>query len=159
MQKIKSLFLLLFLCFFGGCTSSVIFEDYQNIPREKWEINSDIQFEVEIPQNGDYDFILCIRHTTDYEMANLWCFFAVADSSRTLCQEPVNIRVAESDGKWTGKGNLLKTVEYPLPQPYSLHTGKYFISVKQGMRTPVLKGIKNIGLIVRPAIPLNKEKQ
>ncbi|MFR2509353.1 gliding motility lipoprotein GldH [Odoribacter laneus] len=149
MQNIKSLFLLLLSCFFGGCTSSAIFEDYRNIPQEKWAINSDIQFEVEIPQNGDYDFILCIRHTTDYEMANLWCFLTVADSTRTIRKDSVNIMVAEADGKWKGKGNLLKTLEYPLPDPYALNTGKYFISVKQGMRTPTLKGIKNVGLIVR----------
>lgn len=86
MQNIKSLFLLLLSCFFGGCTSSAIFEDYRNIPQEKWAINSDIQFEVEIPQNGDYDFILCIRHTTDYEMANLWCFLTVADSTRQFAK-------------------------------------------------------------------------
>lgn len=158
MQKIKLSFLPFFFLFLEGCFSSAIYEEYQNIPQEKWKINSDIQFEVEIPQNGKYDFILCIRHSTDYEMANLWCFLSIADSTRTIYRDSANITVADTDGKWRGKGNLLKTLEYPLPVPYSLNTGKYVISVRQGMRIPVLKGIKNVGLIVRSTKSAPTEK-
>lgn len=132
-----------------SCRQSVLFEDYAPIHEEQWAIGDTIRFQVDVPQKGDYDILLGVRHTTDYEMANLWCFMQVSDSTRTLFRDTLNIRVAEPDGRWLGKGFALKTVEYP-SHLTKLDSGSLTFEIIQGMRMETLNGIRNVGLIIRP---------
>lgn len=130
---------------------SHVFEEYRHIPDEKWCVQDIVRFKFEIPEKGRYRLFSGIRHTTDYEMANLWCFVRVSDSLRTIFQDTLNIKLAEPDGRWLGDGFNIKTIEKELnKQPY-LPKGKYTCEIEQGMRIPCLKGIKNIGLIVKKA--------
>ena len=73
--------LLGFLCI--SC-HAYLFEEYQNIPDEEWCIRNPIRFKIDIPEDGTYELLSGIRHTTDYEMANLWCFIKISDSTRVL---------------------------------------------------------------------------
>lgn len=135
---------------FCSCRQPEIFEDYRNIPDEEWQINDTVQFNADLPLNEEYDFQVGIRHTTDYEMANLWCFVIVRDSSGILVRDSLNIKIAEPDGRWIGKGNSIKTLEYPISRlNHALPAGSYSFAIVQGMRTRSLKGIKNVGLVIR----------
>lgn len=141
---------LLSVLVFFSCRQPEIFEEYRNIPEEEWQIRDTVKFSADLPQKDEYDFRIGIRHTTDYEMANLWCFVMVCDSSGWLVRDSLNIKIAEPDGRWIGKGNSIKTLEYPIARlNRTLPAGKYSFAIVQGMRTRSLKGIKNVGLIVR----------
>lgn len=139
--------LLGFLCL--GCHSGVLFEEYKNIPDEEWCISHTVRFNIEIPEDGTYDLSTGIRHTTDYEMANLWCFIQVSDSARVLFRDTLNIKLAEPDGRWLGNGFTLKSIEKELNKNPHLTQGKYTCEIEQGMRIECLKGIKNVGFIVK----------
>lgn len=144
----RYLFLLLLLSL-GGCQPGVIFREYQTLPDEKWCVAHKNRFEVEIPESGEYNIRIGIRHTTDYEMANLWCFISMSDSNQIVKKDTVNIRLAEPDGRWLGDGNTLKTVETTLPgSARKMPAGKYTFTLEQGMRVKCLPGVKNVGLII-----------
>ena len=66
-------------------------------------------------------------------------------------KDTVNIRIAEADGRWLGRGGSIKTIEQSLSRnPVHLPQGKVTFRIEQGMRIEELKGIKNIGIKVEP---------
>ncbi|MDR1756919.1 MAG: gliding motility lipoprotein GldH [Culturomica sp.] len=133
-----------------SCKEEAVYESFESLEGEEWQVGHPVLFVAEIPEKGDYDISLGIRHTTDYEMANLWCFLRVADTVGNLWKDSVDIRLAEPDGRWVGDGHSLKTLEYPLTTlPMPVEAGKYTFTVVQGMRTQALKGIKDVGLVIR----------
>lgn len=154
----KCIFLLFLIYTCGGCRQTEIFEDYVPIRNEKWQINDTVRFEVSLPQTAPYDFRIYIRHTTDYEMANLWCFIQVRDSLNRIIQDTLNIKIAETDGRWIGKGCNVKTVCGSLTHlSDTLSAGKHTVNIIQGMRTRSLNGIKNVGLEICPLTFRNHE--
>ncbi len=138
--------LLGFLCI--SC-HAYLFEEYQNIPDEEWCIRNPIRFKIDIPEDGTYELLSGIRHTTDYEMANLWCFIKISDSTRVLFRDTLNIKLAKPDGRWLGDGFTIKSIEKELNKKTYLTQGEYTCEIEQGMRMQCLKGIKNVGLIVK----------
>ena len=138
--------LLGFLCI--SC-HAYLFEEYQNIPDEEWCIRNPIRFKIDIPEDGTYELLSGIRHTTDYEMANLWCFIKISDSTRVLFRDTLNIKLAKPDGRWLGDGFTIKSIEKELNKKPYLTQGEYTCEIEQGMRMQCLKGIKNVGLIVK----------
>ncbi len=146
-MKKYMLSLLGFLCL--SCHSDILFEEYRNIPDEEWCISNTVRFRIEIPEDGTYEFFSGIRHTTDYEMANLWCFIRVRDSARVLFRDTLNMKLAEPDGRWLGDGFTIKSIEQQLNKKPCLTRGAYTCEIEQGMRMQCLKGIKNVGLIVK----------
>lgn len=141
------LLLISFFCF--SCNHNLLFEEYKNIPGEEWCISHIVRFNIDIPEAGTYDLYTGVRHTTDYEMANLWCFIKISDSTRVLFRDTLNIKLAEPDGRWLGDGFTIKTIEKELNKATYLPKGKYTCDIEQGMRIQCLKGIKNIGFIVK----------
>ena len=144
----KYIWTVLVLCILAACQQPAIFENYKTIEKESWLINDTVRFQVDIPRSGEYDFNVGIRHTTDYEMANLWCFIQIKDSAQTILRDTLNIKIAEPDGRWLGKGKSIKTLETP-SHIHMLNAGKYTFDIIQGMRTRSLNGIKNVGLVIR----------
>lgn len=147
MKKQILIFLIITL---AACQETTVFEKYQALENEEWCLNNDITFDVGITRAAPYKINLCLRHTIDYEMANLWCFLSVRDSTGEILRDSINIKVAEPDGRWLGTGSSIRTVEFPINQKtVSLTPGKYTFRIEQGMRTKCLKGIKDIGLKIQ----------
>lgn len=133
-----------------SCVDSDLFEGYYSIKNEEWCRNNVAEFSVDIPQAGKYYINLCLRHTTDYEMANLWCFIETRGVGNKLFKDTVNIKVAEPDGRWLGKGGAIKTLEQPVnAEMVELPQGRLKFRLEQGMRVDCLKGIKDIGIRIK----------
>ena len=134
-----------------SCKSPDTFEKYEELPDETWNRYKVVEFTTQIPDSGFYQISLCLRHTTDYEMANLWCFISTRSTAARELKDTVNIRIAEADGRWLGRGCSIKTIEQSLSRnPVHLPQGKVTFRIEQGMRIEELKGIKNIGIKVEP---------
>lgn len=130
-----------------SCNNSVVFEGYHAIPDEEWCRTEIAEFKVEIPEAGRYMVSLCLRHTSDYEMANLWCFMETRGVMPKSYRDTVNIKVAEPDGRWLGEGGAIKTLEQPLKSKIvELPKGTLSVRLEQGMRIECLKGVKDIGI-------------
>lgn len=149
----KTFILFLSVIITASCTSSAIFEKYEELPDETWNRHQIVEFTTQIPDSGLYRINLCLRHTTDYEMANLWCFVSTRSTAIKELKDTVNIKIAEADGRWLSRGGSIKTIEQPLNQnPVYLPQGKVTFRIEQGMRMEEMKGIKNIGIKVE-ALP------
>lgn len=135
-----------------ACHSPAVFEKYEELPDEHWGRYHVVEFTAAIPDSGYYNLSLNIRHTTDYEMANLWCFLYTRGKMDKPLQDTVNIRIAEPDGKWLGKGGNIKNVQQAINRnPVFLPQGEIKIRIEQGMRIENMKGIKNVGLSIERA--------
>lgn len=139
----------IFLLLFAACNSASIFAGYQELSDETWNRYHVLEFTTHIPDSGLYEVRLCLRHTTDYEMANLWCFISTRSSLHSELKDTVNLKVAEPDGQWLGQGNTIKTIEQRINEnPVLLPQGQVIFRIEQGMRIDNMKGIKNVGLKV-----------
>lgn len=142
----KKLIIPLLLILTTACQPSAVYEKYRDIPKEVWNRYYPLEFTANIPDNAQYNIYLCLRHTTDYEMANLWCFVS-ARGKHFSFRDTVNLKIAEPDGRWLGKGGTVKTLEHPLPHnPVFLPAGNISIRLEQAMRFENMNGIKNLGI-------------
>ncbi|WP_251621013.1 gliding motility lipoprotein GldH [Odoribacter lunatus] len=147
----KKYILLLISISYFSCQPSYIFEKYNSIPDEEWCIHNIVRFHFSIQDSADYNLYAGIRHTMDYEMGNLWCFIKISDSTHVLVRDTLNIKLAEPDGHWLGSGYTIKTKEEKIKKISSLPQGEYTCEIEQGMRMHCLKGVKDIGLIIKKA--------
>lgn len=144
MKKILIPFIVLFQI---ACHSSATFEQYQELPAEVWDRYNVVKFTTHIPDSGLYRISLHVRHTTDYEMSNLWCFLSTQSNGKSPLRDTVNVKIAELDGRWLGKGGRLKNITQPIHRsPIVLPQGEITFSIEQGMRIEKMKGIKSVGL-------------
>lgn len=144
----KLLFPLLMLAF-TACHSPAIYERYEEIPEESWNRYKVVEFKATIPDSGQYNVKVCVRHTTDFEMANLWCFISTRSLGARELHDTVNLKIAEPDGRWLGQGGTIKTVEqYINGNPVTFPKGDLIVRIEQGMRIEDMKGIKNVGIII-----------
>lgn len=148
MQNKKYILLLpVLMLLYTACKQNGVYEDYKSIDGEKWCRENVIEFETVIPDSGKYTVNLCLRHTTDYEMANLWCFISTRSLMGKELRDTLNLKVAEPDGRWLGDGSTIKTLRQPLGKnPVILPKGNITFRVEQGMRIECLQGVKDIGL-------------
>ncbi len=145
--KMRKYILFLGVLLHTACQSPAVFEQYAELPGESWNRYNAIEFKAQIPDSGLYHVTLSIRHTTDFETANLWCFVATDSPAERQWKDTVNIRIAEPDGRWLGKGGSLKTVEQPLKRnPIALPGGEVGFRIEQGMRIEEMQGVKNVGI-------------
>lgn len=145
----KRYLLFIFLLLFAACNSASVFEEYQELSNETWNRYHVLEFTTNLPDSGLYEVRLCLRHTTDYEMANLWCFISTRSSLHTELKDTVNLKIAETDGKWLGQGNTIKAIEQGIDKnPVILPQGRVIFRIEQGMRIDNMKGIKNVGIKV-----------
>ena len=116
-------------------------------PDEVWNRYHIVEFTADIPDSGQYIVKLCLRHTTDYEMANLWCFVSTRSHGQEQLSDTVNLKIAEPDGRWLGKGNSIKTLEQPINRnPVTLPQGNVIFRIEQGMRMEEMAGVKDVGI-------------
>ena len=131
----------------GACQSSAVFEKYEEQPDEVWNRYHIVEFTADIPDSGQYIVKLCLRHTTDYEMANLWCFVSTRSHGQEQLSDTVNLKIAEPDGRWLGKGNSIKTLEQPINRnPVTLPQGNVIFRIEQGMWMEEMAGVKDVGI-------------
>lgn len=147
-MRSKHIYIVVFIVFlFLACKQKQVYESYKSIDNEEWCRGNVANFETTIPDSGKYIVNVYLRHTTDYEMSNLWCFISTRSTAAKELKDTTNIKVAEEDGRWLGSGNTIKTVRQPIAKnPVTLPKGKVTFRIEQGMRIECLKGVKDIGL-------------
>ena len=135
-----------------ACHSTAVFEEYKELAEESWNKDKIIELTANIPDSGLYKLTLCLRHTSDYEMANLWCFISAHSQDVQLFKDTLNMKIANTDGRWIGKGDNIKQLEQIIRiHPFSLPKGEVIFKIEQGMRIDDMKGIKNVGIKIEKA--------
>ena len=144
---------LIAVCLFVSCRKEVVYSKYQPIQNKVWDKQSEYYFIFEMDDNSiPYNISLQLRHSDVYPYQNLWLFMEELQPANTSVKDTIEWMLADDFGKWTGNGITLFQNQLLLKESYHFpDTGKYTISIRQGMRDDRLKGIENIGLLIEKA--------
>jgi gliding motility-associated lipoprotein GldH len=148
-NKMFKVFLLFFVSFLVcSCTSSEYEKSY-HIDDESWTVENTLQFNIDVHDTYHrYNLYFNIRNSDVYSYSNIYMFVNVLYPDNTLMVDTVEGILADSKGKWLGKGSgkyrsskFLYKSNVAFPQ-----TGKYVFTVEQAMRDEALKGIASVGV-------------
>ncbi|MCI5706160.1 MAG: gliding motility lipoprotein GldH [Odoribacter sp.] len=139
----------LFILLFSACRSDVVFEDYQELSGENWDYNHVLEFNAHIPDSGLYQVTLYVRHTSNFEMTNLWCIISTRSQALQQLHDTVNMKIATPTGDWFGEGGQMKTVSQAINKnPVIFPQGNVLFRIEQGMKPENLRGVKNVGICI-----------
>lgn len=129
-----------------SCDSNRIFEEYQALESQTWNVQDTVTFEFPYPIE-DGETILGIKYNQDYEYRNLYVRYFLKDSlGNNIENQLLNIPLFEStSGKPLGKGYGSTFTKY---DTIPLITQKEFHSIQflQYMRIDDLIGIEAVGV-------------
>ena len=146
MKRVLYCFLVILLAgLLTSCRHNIVYSEFISIPSGEWSIDSLPRFDFAIEDNkASYDIILYVRHTARYPYQNMWLF--VQDNRQH--SDTIEFYLADDRGRWLGDKHH-GFIEMPVLYESNYHfpdTGKYCISVQQGMRDSVLRGVMDIGV-------------
>ena len=137
----------------AACSSQPVYDEQITIPGHGWHKDSAVVFKPYIEEaQKPFNIELTIENTVDYNYQNLWLKYWVISPDQKVLQDSVNIFLVNQQGHWIGNfsGNvhdrrtvLQRGVGFASP-------GQYEFQFIQYMRKNKLKGVREIGLIIRP---------
>ncbi|MFV0593594.1 MAG: gliding motility lipoprotein GldH [Draconibacterium sp.] len=155
MKKIFQLtWTVLCLCMLAACQPKIIYEKYKEIDQRSWDKDSLAIFEVPVSDTThNFDLYLNIRNDVDYKYSNLWLFIKIEEPNGKSIDDKFEITLADPTGKWLGEGmGGLKTREILYRRNiFFPDSGNFKITLQQGMREDVLKGISDVGVRIEKA--------
>jgi gliding motility-associated lipoprotein GldH len=135
-----------------SCDRGMVYDHFETMEEGTWSWRDAREFKVEISDTTSFHNIyLQVRHTVEYPMSNLYMFVYVKSPKGQMLKDTVNIQLAETDGKWIGKGSghLKELSLLYRKQTRFGEQGVYTFTLEQGMRNPELP-VTDIGIrIVR----------
>ena len=154
-NKIQTALTALFIlsaAFMISCEKSAFYDRSADISEKGWQEDSVKVFDdVTVDDTvSPFDFYISVRNTTDYRYSNLYIFLHTALPGGRSTVDTLELILADSKGKWYGKGFghirdnrilIRKDLKFP-------RKGKYRFGIQQAMRQNdhVLEGIKSIGI-------------
>lgn len=145
------LLLLLGVLALSGCQRTHIYSEFYSMPINGWHQDSILTYTVNLTDStNNHEVLIIVRHTTQYPYQNLWLFVDEYAGSILINRDTIEAMVADDYGKWLGKG--INRYELPLRYAASyrfIQKENNRITIQQGMRTPCLIGITDVGLIIK----------
>ena len=149
----KKNILLFFVLVFTGmgfisCDRTLVFEKYKAIPEAGWHKDSLVVFNIPLEDTlQNHNLLINIRNKTSYNYSNIWLFIEILQPDGELLKDTFEIALADPSGEWLGEGiGGLKTRQAIFRRNVRLPvSGEYTVTLQQGMRQEVLKGIHDVG--------------
>lgn len=135
-----------------SCNTSVFHSETKHLKNDEWKSGDTLFYTF---RSGDsltaYDFYFEVRNTTDYDMQNLYFFITAFYPDNTFSRDTAECILAAPDGKWYGKGmGKHKDNRFLFRKGVRFRkTGEHVIAVNQAMRKDVLKGISEVGILIK----------
>jgi gliding motility-associated lipoprotein GldH len=136
---------------FYSCDPGVVFEENKAIDNAVWKNTENVHFQFNVTDTVSFhDFYVNVRNSEDYAYSNIYVFLEMEFPNAKRSVDTINCFLADPTGKWLGSGighlydhrfKIRKRKQFPL-------AGRYNVTIKQGMRTPELDGIYDIGFRV-----------
>jgi gliding motility-associated lipoprotein GldH len=143
-----SIAILLFAC---KDSRDEIFNEVNAVDSKGWNIEDPTRFAVDITDTSSTsDFIVIVRHNTNYQWANLFLFIKTYYPNKDFSRDTIELQLTEPDGKWIGKGGSKKELQFVIHNVKYPQIGRYVFEIVQGMRDNNLEGIESIGLKIIP---------
>ncbi|WP_462279799.1 gliding motility lipoprotein GldH [Salinivirga cyanobacteriivorans] len=148
-MKNVSLLLFVMLFAFFGCDRNSVFDQYSNMSKEQWHMDSLKHFQFNIDDSlAIYSMYLNIRNTGEYGYSNLIIFADTDLPGEQHIRDTINCILADDKGEWLGSGfGSIWTNKIPYKTRVRFpRTGKYELTLQHGMREEELEGITDIGV-------------
>lgn len=128
----------------SACSHDIVYSRFIPVSSEKWDADSVLRFDFAIlDTTPDYRMIVYVRHTERYPYQNMWLFVGEGQYRDTI-----EFYLADDRGQWLGDKNH-GFIEMPVLLEEEKHfpdTGTYTLTIQQGMRDSLLRGITDIGV-------------
>lgn len=151
-RKVRPLILTTLLVFFiVSCDTSRVYEEWADIPTQGWHKDSLCYFNIDISDTlSEHNLIIGIRNENNYAYQNLWLFITSEAPAGQSVTDTLQYDLANTSGKWYGSGwgSLYTSMNYFKPDVRFAQSGRYRVTIGQGMREEQLKGIRSIGFRV-----------
>lgn len=148
----NNLLLALILALLTSCNTGQRYSFNEEIPPEGWSKYNKPVFSAEINDTlQSYNILFSIRNSHNYPYRNLFLFVTTTSPSGDFLKDTIEYQLADEKGNWYGRG--LGDI-HNLSVPYKSNvlfpvTGEYSFRIEHGMRTDLLKGIVDVGLIIK----------
>ncbi len=148
----RLLFILTFCCLLTGCLQAPYFQKEEGVPQNAWNYNFKPSFSFDITDTtAAYKPYFLIRHTQAYPYCNIWVWLYITTPGDSVARkERINITLAESSGKWLGRGMgeiYEQRMQMDLGDSIKFNKkGTYKIAMEQNMRVNPLPEVLNVGL-------------
>lgn len=133
-----------------SCKEVTIFVDNHIMDNEIWDKNSNIAFEIEVKHPGEYTVDFLLQYTSKFPFTNLWTTLNVCDSIYcSILKDTVNFKLDNSFPQAFGNEQTFKNHKLHSSKVYKLNKGKTHFIFEHQMQDTLLKGIRNIGIIIK----------
>jgi len=143
---------ILSVVFIVGCNSPDIYNEYKPVNKNGWYKDDIIAFNPKTPDTSNrYNFIVNLRHTTDYPYRNIYFFTTTHFPNGDVSRDTIELMLAQKSGEWKGEGfGAIKTYRQMLLRGVRFdQQGDYVFEFRQAMRQDTLKGLEDIGLQIQ----------
>lgn len=146
----NSLFCVLYICFAVACTQNTVYHSYRSLPEEGWRKSDTLSFQIPITDSIPVTLRLFaeIRNRTNYPYHELYLHISQnLQDSTTWKNDTILIQLADSTGRWTGKGwGSIYQSEIFFKSIRPLHPGNYQLRIISEMQDELLPGINDVGI-------------
>ena len=150
----RTLVLIGTIVIFISCDNSIVFEEYKSFENQIWSADSSVFFNYSISDTiCSHQFVIKVRHTTNYEFQNLFLF--VKDTKT----DTLELLLANKEGEWLGKGvGDVREVEFVYRKDKAFpKKGNFTFEIEQAIRYGKLEKIQHLNNI--KAIGFSIQKQ
>jgi gliding motility-associated lipoprotein GldH len=133
-----------------SCNKGVIYQKYNTIPDNTWDMNSPLTFTVPITDTiNQYNVYVNVRNADSYDFSNLYLFIDITAPNNATERDTMNCILADNSGKWLGEG-LGDIWDNKILFKYNtrFRKGDYKFKITQAMRVNKLTEIMDVGLRV-----------
>lgn len=112
-----------------------------------WHQDSVLRFAVGADDTlATYDLLFYVRHHQNYPYQNMWLFVTARQGERVQT-DTMEIYLADDRGFWLGNGrNGLTTMPVLYDEHRLMGSDTLYLTIQQGMRDSVLRGVQDIGV-------------
>jgi len=135
-----------------SCNRDIMFADNRKMTANKWPLDVTPSFIVNSEDTaGLYDISFYIRTGNEYPFRNIWLFVTATSPSGRMLTDTLEYMLADIKGKRYGDGfgNIRDLSLAYRKGIFFPETGSYTFTIRHGMRTEVLPGVYDFGIIVR----------
>ncbi len=142
------LYIIILTSFFSACND--IYRDFQSVKDMKWYDTDVKTFDVTIPDDGNYDLIFAVRHSTGYPFTTIKINIEETMPDGKKYEKDAEFSVADENGNYIGEvTGQLWDVEAAFDENVFLKKGKYKFKIRHNMNHNLVILVIDVGLIVR----------
>lgn len=130
----------------SSCGKAPLYTKAYSFEGNQWKQDQKPVFMVDIPDTSRlYTIEITLRTTTDYAFNNLWFFIHSKTPNGETGREPVEVKIAATDGNWIGEksGTVVSTSVFYRHKKFP-QKGKYTFTLEQGITEEIVNNIMDV---------------